>query len=155
MTEASLETLLNEECLRLLRDNKIGRIAFLVDALPVVLPVNYRLVESHGITPGTWIALRTRPGNVIDRASVIVAFEIDGIDTSHRQGWSCWYGELRHVDVGSAAHESATTPTLGGGGAGRLDPYRAVRDQRAAAAYRRFGMGVSLTGLLVSAHKLG
>ena len=104
MTEASLETLSNEECLRLLRDNEIGRIAFLVDALPVVLPVNYRLVESHGITPGTWIALRTRPGNVIDRASVIVAFEIDGIDASHRQGWSVLVrGELRHVDVGSAA----------------------------------------------------
>jgi len=104
MTEASLETLSNEECLRLLRENEIGRIAFLVGALPVVLPVNYRLVESHGITPGTWIALRTRPGNVIDRASVIVAFEIDGIDALHRQGWSVLVrGELRHVDVDSAA----------------------------------------------------
>src|SRR5436309_660056 len=104
MTEASLETLSNEECLRLLRDNEIGRIAFLADARPAVLQVKYRLVERRGITPGTWIALRARPGNVIDRASVVVAFEIDGIDASHRQGWSVLVrGELRHVDVDSAA----------------------------------------------------
>lgn len=67
MTDSWLEALSPEECLTLLRDNVVGRIGLTVDDLPTVLPVNYRLVESHGITPGTWIALRTRPGNVIDQ----------------------------------------------------------------------------------------
>jgi hypothetical protein len=38
-----------------------------------VLPINFRLVRSTGVTPGTWIAVRTRPGNVIDRALRTVA----------------------------------------------------------------------------------
>jgi nitroimidazol reductase NimA-like FMN-containing flavoprotein (pyridoxamine 5'-phosphate oxidase superfamily) len=99
MNEAWLETLSSEECLRLLRENVVGRIAFLVDAVPAVFPVNYRLVESHGTTPGTWVAVRTRPGNVIDRASTSVAFEIDGIDPTHQRGWSVLVrGELHHID---------------------------------------------------------
>ena len=99
MTEAWLEALSTEECMRLLRETVVGRIAFVVDDQPEVLPVNYRLIESRGTTPGTWIALRTRPGNVIDRSSMIVAFEIDGTDPSHRQGWSVLVrGELHHVD---------------------------------------------------------
>lgn len=99
MTEPRLETIPPEECVQLLRENNVGRIAFVVDGLPAMLPVNYRLVESHGTTPGTWIALRTRPGNVIDRAAITVAFEIDGIDPLHRQGWSVLVrGDLAHVD---------------------------------------------------------
>jgi nitroimidazol reductase NimA-like FMN-containing flavoprotein (pyridoxamine 5'-phosphate oxidase superfamily) len=100
MTEAWLETLSPEECLALLRENAVGRIAFVVDETPAVLPVNYRLVEARGTTQGTWIALRTRPGNVIDQALGTVAFEIDGIDPLHRQGWSVLVrGTLHHVDA--------------------------------------------------------
>lgn len=106
MTDAWLETVPPEECLRLLRENAVGRIGFVADDKPTVLPVNYRLVESHGTTPGTWIALRTRPGNVIDRAPLNVAFEIDGVDPSERQGWSVLVrGELSHVD-GAVVRES-------------------------------------------------
>ena len=113
MAEAWLETLSSEECLRLLRENAVGRIAFLVDGLPAVLPVNYRLVESHGITPGRWVALRTRPGNVIDRASRAVAFEIDGIDAQHRQGWSVVVrGELHHINSAVAGERFDSEPWL-------------------------------------------
>ena len=44
----------------------------LADPYPLIFPVNYRLVElPDGQTPGhTWIAIRTRPGNTIDRAPV-------------------------------------------------------------------------------------
>ena len=50
-----------EECLRLLDAGSIGRIAVVmdVDQSPIVVPVNYRLVETSGVR---WIALRTRPG---------------------------------------------------------------------------------------------
>jgi hypothetical protein len=63
--------------------------------------VTYRLVETSGLT---WVALRTRPGNVIDQASTNVAFEIDGIDPTHRRGWSVLVrGALQHVDPDAAA----------------------------------------------------
>ena len=81
MKDAWLDELAYEECLRLLRGNAVGRIGVVVNDFPVVVPVNYRLVETTGLT---WIALRTRPGNVIEQASMNVAFEIDGIDAAHR-----------------------------------------------------------------------
>ena len=80
----------------------------LIDTLPVVLPVNYRLVETSG---RTWLAIRTRPGNVIDRAPVHVAFEIDGIDPIHQQGWSVLVrGTLHHVDVDADAFRDRFDP---------------------------------------------
>ena len=85
MSDAWLEQLPYEECLRRLREGTVGRIAVVADDFPIVLPVTYRLVETTGLT---WIAVRTRPGNVIERASMNVAFEIDGIDPVHKQGWS-------------------------------------------------------------------
>jgi nitroimidazol reductase NimA-like FMN-containing flavoprotein (pyridoxamine 5'-phosphate oxidase superfamily) len=100
MTDAWLEHLSLEECVRLLGDGTVGRLALVVDDFPVVLPVNYRLVESSALT---WVALRTRPGNVIDRASMHVAFEIDSIDPMYRQGWSVLVrGTLHHVDPDAA-----------------------------------------------------
>ena len=46
MTEAWLEVLDVETCKRLLRENAVGRIAVVADDFPIVLPVNYRVVES-------------------------------------------------------------------------------------------------------------
>ena len=100
MTDAWAEPILHDECLRLLREQTVGRIAVVVSEFPIVLPVNYRLVETSGLT---WIAIRTRPGNVIDQAGMNVAFEIDGIDSAHRQGWSVLArGTLHHVNPDAA-----------------------------------------------------
>src|SRR6478609_1238681 len=85
MYEAWLETLELERCLEHLRTEQVGRIAIVVDGSPIVLPITYRLLETSG---RTWIAIRTRPGNVIDQASMNAAFEIDGIDPARRGGWS-------------------------------------------------------------------
>lgn len=96
MDEAWLEDLDVETCLMHLRANPVGRLAIVVDGFPIVLPVNYRLVETSGLT---WVAIRTRPGNLIDQASPHVAFEIDGIDPTRRRGWSVLVrGTLHHVD---------------------------------------------------------
>ena len=96
MSEAWLERLAIDGCLALLRANTIGRIAFVVDDFPVIVPVNYRLVETGG---HAWLAMRTRPDSVIDRAPMNVAFEVDGVDPVHRQGWSVLArGTLHHVD---------------------------------------------------------
>jgi nitroimidazol reductase NimA-like FMN-containing flavoprotein (pyridoxamine 5'-phosphate oxidase superfamily) len=90
-----LATLSVDDCLRQLSIGTVGRIAFIVDDLPVVLPVNYRVVDL-GREPA--ILIRTRPGSEIDRAPFNVAFEIDGIDPTHRTGWSVLVrGVVRHL----------------------------------------------------------
>lgn len=94
-----LEELSLEECLEHLRRGSVGRIAVEVVGGPVIVPVNYRLVEAPG---STWIALRTRAGNVVDRASK-VAFEIDAVEHTHHEGWSVLVrGTLHHVDPDAA-----------------------------------------------------
>ncbi len=105
MTDAWIEHLSLAESVSLLRESTFGRIAFLIDDYPVVLPVNFRLATLYG---RTWIAIRTRPGNVIDHQGMKVAFEADGADSAdsaesadgqHRQGWSVLVrGTLQHVD---------------------------------------------------------
>ena len=111
MPDEWLEDLPYEECLELLRENALGRIAIVVNEAPVVLPINYRLVEVSG-TPEVWIAIRTRPGNVIEEAGLQVAFEIDGIDPSRKQGWSVLVrGTLHHVDTEVADFRKRFDPT--------------------------------------------
>jgi nitroimidazol reductase NimA-like FMN-containing flavoprotein (pyridoxamine 5'-phosphate oxidase superfamily) len=98
--DAWLEDLEFDTCLRLLRENSIGRIAVVVDGAPIVLPVNYRLVETNGVT---WLAVRTRPGNVLDRPPAVVALEVDAIDSIRQQGWSVLVrGTLQRVDSDAA-----------------------------------------------------
>jgi len=99
MSDGQLEVLSLDQCLALLRGHEVGRVAVMVNEFPIVLPVNYKLVEKSG---PVWVALRTRPGNVIDRASMPAAFEIDGIDASQQEGWSVLVrGTLHHVDPDS------------------------------------------------------
>ncbi len=101
MDEAWLEDLDLEGCLERLRHEVVGRVAVVIDGFPVILPVNYRLVETLGLT---WVALRTRPGNVITQATERVAFEIDGIDTAYQRGWSVLVrGTLLPIDPEAAS----------------------------------------------------
>ena len=95
MSDTTLEIIPRETCLDLLRENTVGRIAVIEGDYPVVLPVNYRLAPAE---QQTFIAIRTRPGNVVDRSGPPVAFEIDGIDAYHRTGWSVLIrGKLHHM----------------------------------------------------------
>ncbi|MGO9875827.1 MAG: pyridoxamine 5'-phosphate oxidase family protein [Acidimicrobiia bacterium] len=108
MSDAQLETLSLDDCLALLRGHSVGRVAVIDNEFPVVLPVNYRLVETSG---PTWVAVRTRPDNVIDRASMPVAFEIDRIDSAEREGWSVLVrGTLHHVDPNAAGFAERFDP---------------------------------------------
>src|SRR6185312_9821070 len=103
-----LEALDLESCLEYLRAERVGRIGIIVDGSPIVLPITYRLLETSGLT---WIALRTRPGNVIDQASMNVAFEIDGIDPVRRGGWSVLVrGALQRVDRDAASFRDRFDP---------------------------------------------
>lgn len=81
------------ECLRLLGQRTFGRVGVSVGALPAVLPVNYRLVD-------TTIVFRTGRGTKLDAATdrAIVAFEIDDIDPLSHTGWSVLVtGEAQRV----------------------------------------------------------
>jgi nitroimidazol reductase NimA-like FMN-containing flavoprotein (pyridoxamine 5'-phosphate oxidase superfamily) len=100
MTDAWIEQMVLDECLGLLRGASVGRVAVVIDEFPVVVPVNYRFVETSG---RQWFALRTQPGSAIDRAPIPVALEIDGIDAEGHQGWSVLVrGTLHHVDPDAA-----------------------------------------------------
>src|SRR3954470_21621720 len=101
MSEPWLESLSQNACLERLRRQNVGRIAVVVESEPIIVPVNYRLAEPPS---GPLIAIRTRPGNVIDQAAETVAFEIDSIDQVHRRGWSVLVrGILVHASAGSVS----------------------------------------------------
>jgi hypothetical protein len=96
MTDPWLEELSYEECLVLLRSHTVGRLAVVADDIPVVLPINYRLVETMG---RTWVAVRTRPGDVLDQAPAAAAFEIDDIEVVEHGGQSVLVrGQLNRID---------------------------------------------------------
>jgi nitroimidazol reductase NimA-like FMN-containing flavoprotein (pyridoxamine 5'-phosphate oxidase superfamily) len=106
--EARLEELSYDECLALLRVSSVARVGVVVNGAPIVLPVNYRLVESLG---PTWLTIRTRPGNVIDRGGLTVALEIDDIDPASHEGWSVLVrGTLSHVDPDAADFRARFDP---------------------------------------------
>jgi Domain of unknown function (DUF1918)/Pyridoxamine 5'-phosphate oxidase len=88
------------DCVELLRTHEVGRIAAFVNQALVIVPVNYRLVQS---TCQTWIAFRTRLGGILDSSSLHVAFEIDHIDEARHRGWSVLVrGSLQEVDPDAA-----------------------------------------------------
>jgi uncharacterized protein len=76
-------TLPRDECLSLLRGNSVGRLAFVVDGWPVVLPVNY-------LVDGEDIVLRTDPGTKLSsvQSDAQVSFQVDAADRLFRSGWS-------------------------------------------------------------------
>lgn len=78
-----VEALSTEECTELLRQMPVGRIALTVDALPVILPVNYAFVDEE-------IVFRTVPGTKLAAASrnAVVAFEVDSYEEGGNSGWS-------------------------------------------------------------------
>lgn len=106
--EAALLELTTEQCVERLRAAHVGRIAVVVNEFPIVLPVNFRVVDMPG-TP--WLAFRTRKGNVLDRAAIPAAIEIDGIDLVDRRGWAVLaQGTLHHVDPTAADFEGRFDP---------------------------------------------
>jgi nitroimidazol reductase NimA-like FMN-containing flavoprotein (pyridoxamine 5'-phosphate oxidase superfamily) len=101
----SLEVLDRSECLRLLATTPVGRIGVSIGALPVILPVNYRLVGGH-------IVIRTVPGTKLDAATqrAVVAFEADSYAPDGSWGWSVLVQGAcsRVADEGEAAALAAT-----------------------------------------------
>lgn len=71
------------ECLRLLRQEVVGRVVFTDAAMPTALPVLYAVNEGE-------IVFRARLGGMLARMvhHVVVAFEADAISPATLVGWS-------------------------------------------------------------------
>lgn len=81
--DGHLITLDKDECRHLLRDGRVGRIAWEAGPGPRILPVAYQVV-------GESVLFRTSHGSelagLLER--VPVAFEVDDVDVETETGWS-------------------------------------------------------------------
>jgi len=93
-TSLWVEYLDEDSCWAEVRRSPVGRIGVIFDSAPEVYPVNH-------MVDGTSIVFRTDEGNKlrgIDR-SPAVCFQVDGVDSTHRTGWSVLVkGSAREVD---------------------------------------------------------
>jgi len=94
MTKRVMKELSRDECLELLHQTGIGRLAFCDELGPVALPVNYALA-------GDDIVFRreaSTPPSSFEGS--FVGFEIDGFDAELDQGWSVLVrGRVHRVDL--------------------------------------------------------
>ena len=88
---SGIEILDSDECRRLLAQDEIGRVAVVIGATPMILPVNYAL-------DGDTIVFRTMPGSRLDVGQGHAAFEVDNFDRETKSGWSVLVtGDLHEV----------------------------------------------------------
>src|ERR1700712_1247885 len=105
-TRGLMRDLAQDECLRLLDTRSVGRLAFVDDEGPAVVPVNY--VAQDGA-----VLLRISPHSSIGRhvRDQVVAFEADDIDEPTRSGWSVLLrGPARFVDAEDLPLTAETRP---------------------------------------------
>ena len=79
----SLQELSREECFELLVEKVVGRVAYVNDDGPVVLPVNY-VVDRESVLFRT-SATGTMAGHLRDGT---VSFQVDEVDEVTESGWS-------------------------------------------------------------------
>ena len=88
---SGIEVINADECRRLLAEDVIGRVAVVIGATPMILPVNYAL-------DGEDIIMRTMPGSRLDIGQGHAAFEVDSFDRATQSGWSVLVtGQLEEV----------------------------------------------------------
>jgi nitroimidazol reductase NimA-like FMN-containing flavoprotein (pyridoxamine 5'-phosphate oxidase superfamily) len=83
MVAPIINELSTEECMHLLGSVPVGRVGLSIGALPVVLPVNFTVVDGD-------IVFRTVEGTKFHAAAngVVLAFEADGYAPDGTSGWS-------------------------------------------------------------------
>jgi nitroimidazol reductase NimA-like FMN-containing flavoprotein (pyridoxamine 5'-phosphate oxidase superfamily) len=117
--EPVLEQLSEDECLRLISPGGVGRLAFSGRYGLSVFPVNYKVQEGSVVFRTAAFSptdedLRTG----IPRAEYKVAFEVDAVDESAREGWSVLIqGPAHHMDSVTeqdAAGAAGVEPWAGG-----------------------------------------
>jgi nitroimidazol reductase NimA-like FMN-containing flavoprotein (pyridoxamine 5'-phosphate oxidase superfamily) len=98
-----IEVIDGDECLRLLRGRRVGRLGIVIGGEPVILPVNYAVA-------GETIVFRSAPGSKLDMGPRAPAcFEVDEFDESMHVGWSVLVaGRLEEIDAGEAGAAGVT-----------------------------------------------
>ena len=88
----TLESLDRDECVQLLSQGRVGRVAVIIDDAPHVIPVNY-------VAEGVTIVFRTADGTILEDVALRkVAFEVDSINEGSHTGWSvCVHGYGRDI----------------------------------------------------------
>jgi len=83
LDDNGLEILERDECYELLRSRSIARVGLSMDALPVVLPVNFVVCDGQ-------VVIRTNEGSKLDAAlaHAVIAVEVDDYDPMSHTGWS-------------------------------------------------------------------
>lgn len=93
-----LVTLTREQCESYLLPGGIGRVAFVVERGPIVLPVNFRF---HG---GTVVFRTASTASVSSAFGTVMGFEVDRVDDAVSEGWSVLVtGRAELVEVGDRA----------------------------------------------------
>ncbi|MEA2520519.1 MAG: hypothetical protein QOI81_165 [Actinomycetota bacterium] len=99
-----------EECLRLLADAGVGRVAFNTASGPLIHPVNY-------VVDNDMIVIRTSPHAILGEHAVgPMAFEVDELDATRGVGWSV-------LVVGTSAPVDDTEESIRLRGSQRLEPW--------------------------------
>jgi nitroimidazol reductase NimA-like FMN-containing flavoprotein (pyridoxamine 5'-phosphate oxidase superfamily) len=128
-----LEALSTRECLAYLARGGLGRISFVVNGIPVILPVSYLLDDGEVVfLTGSGTKLRSA------FAESIAAFEIDHLD-AERRGWSVLVIGETSADDDPA--EVARVRELGLEPAAPGPHDHVVRVRRRWISGRRFGFG--------------
>ena len=89
-----VEDLTDAECRAFLGQSSVGRVGVTINALPVVLPVNFVVFEDT-------VVFRSTPGAKLSEAlrGTVVAFEVDDYDPNGDRGWSVLIRGRAHAVV--------------------------------------------------------
>ncbi len=134
----SLEALSHERCLELLRSQYLGRIGFVIDGQPQILPVNYAMLGSDVVF---WTGAGSKLSAVDQNQAV--AFEIDGATTISHDGWSVLVVGAAHEIVDNKTREVVKALSLRPWVAGARDHVVRITGQRISG--RRISHNCSLT----------
>lgn len=101
LTDANgMEILGRGECLDLLRTQPVARLGLSIHALPVIVPVNFAVLEEE-------IVICTAAGSKLAAAChrAVVALEVDDYDAMNHTGWSVLVqGGSRVIDDATEVH---------------------------------------------------
>ena len=83
LIDDGLEILTEDQCREFLGREGVGRVGITIAGLPVIMPVNYAMVDGD-------VVFRTGDGSKLHAASsgAIIAFEVDAFDAGEQAGWS-------------------------------------------------------------------
>lgn len=92
MSVGHFSAIAEDECLELLRLRQVGRLGWVSDGLPNLLPITY-------LCTGRELSFRTSTSSPLAAITGPVVFEIDDIDEETRTGWSVVArGDIEVVD---------------------------------------------------------